>query len=228
MRPLIQMLAGVMAGATLALNLANAQEAINITVAERTSLTADQIFPHDPVRYSATHHLTLTLVYFTGSNWSRTAIVEAVRHAAEILEQCGLILRQIELVRVDAPTRYHYLYNPVSRELARTLALPKPTIFFITDTRQRPAFDAEAIGRGNSQTRPELADSVWVTRATRDPSVALAHELVHILSDSGQHVDLPGNLMREETAPGNTQLTGAQCAQLHDVGAKNGLLHVIK
>jgi len=33
--------------------------------------------------------------------------------------------------------------------------------------------------------------------------------------------------MREDTTPGNTRLSAAQCAQLRDVGARNGLLHVV-
>ena len=221
-------LSALIFGIVLTFSPANAQEPIQIKVAERYTLAADQVYRHDPARHNATHQLTLTLVYFTGSDWPRNAMVEAARKVAEILERCGMLLRQVELVRVDAPRRYHYLNTPISRELARTLQLAKPTVYFVTDTRHQPAFDAEAIGRGNSQTRPELADSVWVTRATRDVGVALAHELVHVLSDSGQHVDLPGNLMREQTAPENTQLTGAQCAQLREVGAKNGLLQVMK
>ncbi len=143
---------------------------------------------------------------------------------AQILGQCGVKLAQAELVLVDAPQQYHYFDTPVSRGLARGLQPAKPTIYFVTDTRQQPAFDAEAIGRSNSRTRPELADSVWITRATRDPGIALAHELVHVLMDSGEHVEDKVNLMRETTAPENTRLTAAQCAQLRDTAEKNGLL----
>lgn len=214
-------------GSALILSLANAQETIKIKVAERYTLAAEQIYHRGPARDNATHQLTLTLVYFTGSDWPRDAVVEAARHVAEILEPCGLLLRQVELVRVDAPQDYHYLNTPVSRELARTLQLARPTVYFVADTRHQPAFDAEAIGRGNSQTRPELTDSVWVTRATRDVGIALTHELVHVLTDSGEHVEQPGNLMQAETAPENTRLTGAQCALMRDVGTKNGLLSIV-
>ena len=217
----------MIAGTALTFSLAEAQETIKIKVAERYTLAADQVYRRGPAPHNATHQLTLTLVYFTGSDWPRDAMVGAARNVAEILEQCGMLLRQVELVRVDAPQRYHYLNTRVSRELAGTLQLAKPTVYFVTDTRHQPAFDAEAIGRGNSETRPELADSVWVTRATRDVGVALAHELVHVLTDSGEHVELPDNLMREETTPENTRLTNAQCAQVCDVGAKNGLLRVV-
>ena len=42
--------------------------------------------------------------------------------------------------------------------------------------------------------------------------------------DSGVHDDEPGNLMRAETAPGNTRLTDAQCARMRETAQRNGLL----
>ena len=210
-------------GAGLIFGPAGARER-TIEVSERYTLAGDQLYGRDAAPAEATHELALTLVYFTGGDWPHATILGAVRATAEILQPCGVRLRRIEVVRVEAPQRYHYFNLPVSRELARTLALSRPTVYFVADTLQQPAFDAEAIGRSNSRTRPELADSVWITRAARDPGVALAHELVHVLADSGEHVDLPGNLMRAETAPENTQLTRAQCVHLRAAGAKNGLL----
>ncbi len=206
---------------------AQAQDAAGIKVLQRQGLGARELYKqHAPPR-AASHELKLTLVYFSGSGWSRDAILKAVGEMAGILGQCGVRLAQAELMLADAPQQYQYFQTLVSRELARVLQPGKPTIYFVTDTRQQPAFDAEAIGRGNSRTRPELADSVWVTRATRDLGIALAHELVHVLGDSGGHVEEPGNLMREDTAPGNTRLSAAQCAQLRDVGAGNGLLRAV-
>ena len=66
---------------------------------------------------------------------------------------------------------------------------------------------------------------MWVTHGTRDPGIAVAHELAHVLMDSGEHSDAPGNLMRDETAPGSTKLSEPQCARLRDIGSANGLLH---
>jgi hypothetical protein len=117
---------------------------------------------------------------------------------------------------------------PRSRELAGALALSRPTIYFVADTRQQPAFEAEAIGRANSGTRPQLRDTVWVTRGARDPDIVLAHELAHVLMDSGEHSEESGNLMQEETAPQNTHLTHAQCARLRDTAAANGLLQPVR
>jgi hypothetical protein len=42
--------------------------------------------------------------------------------------------------------------------------------------------------------------------------------------NSGEHVVVPENLMREDTAPRNTRLTQAQCARLRETATVNGLL----
>lgn len=173
---------------------------------------------------AATHELRPTLAILDGSGWSPETTLAAARESARILGQCGVVMERAELVQIGAPERFRDFYTPASRELARTLELRKPTIYFVLETRQRPAFDAEAIGRGNSRARPELADTVWVTRGTRDLGIVLAHELAHVLMDSGEHSDEPGNLMREDTAPGNSRLSDRQCARLRGRASANGLL----
>ncbi|MGD9954346.1 MAG: hypothetical protein AB7S87_17375 [Burkholderiales bacterium] len=170
-----------------------------------------------------THRLSVTLAYFEDA-WRADAIASALRESARILAQCGVAVESAELVRLDAPPRFRDFDTPASRELARTLRLPGPTVYFVAGTRQSPAFEAEAVGRANSGTRPELADSVWVTRGARDPGIVLAHELAHVLMDSGTHSGKPGNLMREDTTPRNTRLDAAQCARLRETATANGLL----
>jgi hypothetical protein len=171
-----------------------------------------------------THRLDLTLAYFREGGWTEETILSALRQSAGILGQCGLALATVELVQIDAPDRYRYFETAISRELARALPLRRPAVYFVIDTRQRPAFDAEAIGRGNSRSRPELANTVWITRGARDPGVVLAHELAHVLMDSGEHSEEPGNLMREETAPANVRLSEAQCGRIRSIGTQNGLV----
>lgn len=173
------------------------------------------------------HEIKLVLAYFEGA-WAPEAIHSAVRQTAQILGQCGVAIAQAELVLLDAPARYRDFHTPDSRELARALPLARPTIYFVAGTRQRPAFDAEAIGRGNSRTRPELRDTVWVARGARDLGILLAHELAHVLMDSGEHTEEPGNLMREDTAPENTRFSKLQCARLRDTATSNGLLQPVR
>jgi hypothetical protein len=177
-----------------------------------------------PALAQAQAELRLTLVQFVGGAWTESVMLAVAQQAGTILAQCGIAPGKTELVRVDDEPRFRVFYTPTSRELARKLHLRKPAVFFVDGTRQRPAFDAEAIGRGNSGSRPELADTVWIVRDARDPGIVLAHELAHVLMDSGEHSEEPGNLMRDETTPANTRLSELQCARLRRTGSSNGLL----
>jgi len=174
----------------------------------------------------ATHELRLSLHAFRGSHWTQQEIEPAVLEAARLLAQCGVALAGAELRLLEAPRRFHFYSTPVSRELLQDLRVSKPAIFFVDDTLNRPAYDAEAIGLANAATRPELANTVWIAHGARDLPLALAHELVHLLSDSGEHSEEPGNLMRAETLRDNTRLSDTQCRRLREHGEANGLLAV--
>jgi hypothetical protein len=202
----------------VAASTALAGEPDSIAVLERGDLAVERELD------SPSHLLRPALAYLEGSGWTPETIRAAVRESARIFARCGVALDKAELLRVTAPRRFRDFYTPVARELARALNLGKPTVYFVAGTRQRPAFDAEAIGRGNSRSRPELADTVWITRGARDPGIVLAHELAHVLMDSGDHSDEQGNLMREDTTPENTRLSDGQCARLRDTGSAYGLL----
>jgi hypothetical protein len=190
-----------------------------VTVIERHRLSGAEL----GAPAAATHWLRLTLVKIEGSGWTRERALAVLREAAGILGQCGVAVDRAELLALAAPD-YLDFSTPAARELARAHPVARPAVYLVRDTKSRPAFDAEAIGRGNSRTRPELADTVWMTVATRDPGIALAHELAHVLMDSGEHSDAEGNLMREETSARNASLGAAQCARLLDTGSRNGLL----
>jgi hypothetical protein len=177
-----------------------------------------------PVQAREPYVLQLTLVHFANGTWREDEILAAATQAAGILSQCAIAPGRMEVVRIDTEPRFRFFHTPSSRELARKLRLRTPAVFFVDGTRQNPAFDAEAIGRGNSRNRPELRDTVWVVKGARDLEIALAHELAHVLMDSGEHSEEPGNLMRGETAPENTRLSAAQCDRLRATGLANGLL----
>lgn len=177
-----------------------------------------------PTAGSFSHQLVLGVVIVDGTGWMRGEVVDGVTAMARLLMQCGIRLTGIELTEVAVPPGHLDLFTPRSREVAAAVMPRRPTLYFVRDTRQRPAFDAEAVGRGNSRSRPEMADSVWVTRAAPDLPIVLAHELAHVLANNGTHVDLPDNLMRDESDPGHTHLTDAQCATILEQGARHGLL----
>jgi len=198
----------------------------SIRVVRTWTLDNRDAVPHRAPAPSAArlgHLLRLDMAVQSGARWAPDVILAATRRAAAILRQCG-VQTIASLHEFAGPDRYRHLSSPVSRELAHSLALRRPAIFFVDDTLHEPAFDAEAIGRANARRRPEMADTVWVTAGTRDLPIALAHELMHVLADSGAHSDAAGNLMREETATDHTQLTSAQCEAAVTVGAANGLL----
>lgn len=177
-----------------------------------------------PTVPQATHELRLTAHSFRGARWANAVIEEALIDSARLLAQCEVAVVHAELRIVEAPRRFHDYYTPDSRTLLSAVDTPRPALFFVEDTRNDPAFDAEAIGLANAKTRPELANTIWVAYGARDLAYAIAHELVHLLSDSGTHTHEPGNLMRAETAPGNDTLTAAQCERLRSRGEANGLL----
>src|SRR5262245_10474678 len=168
--------------------------------------------------------MPLTVVMIDGSGWTGEGARAALRETGTILAQCGVALEHGDPLVLKVPPNLMDFSTPAARELARAHPVARPTLYLVRDTKSRPAFEAEAIGRGNSRTRPEIADTVWMTAGVRDPGVALAHELAHMLMDSGEHSDEAGNLMRPETSRTNRQLSPAQCARLRDTGTANGLL----
>ena len=170
----------------------------------------------------ASHRLAVTLVQMEDSGWTRERSIRTFVEAMTILQQCDIGIARAEWLNLSAPSRYLDFSTPVARELAKLHPVPRPAVYFVRDTRNRPAFDAEAIGRGNSRSRPELADTVWITAGTRDPGIALAHELAHVLMNSGEHSDEPGNLMRDETTGANTALSAAQCSRMRSTAGENG------
>ena len=173
---------------------------------------------------AATHDLKLSLYGFKNSRWSPEDITVAVLDALPLIAQCGVAVANLELRIIDAPVRFRFFSTPVSRELLREFTVVKPALLFVDDTYSEPAYDAEAIGLSNAQTRPELSNTIWFAHGARDLPLAIAHELVHVLSDSGDHSDAPGNLMRPATGAANTRLTDAQCNRLRSTAEANGLI----
>ena len=109
---------------------------------------------------------------------------------------CHIAVTQIRLVFSALPCLGLAVSLPVFAQQATDLPLTTVRSWTLP-------FDAEAIGRANAKNCPEMADTVWITATTRDLPVALAHELVHVLTDSGDHSNALDNLMRDDTAPGN-------------------------
>jgi hypothetical protein len=171
-----------------------------------------------------THDLRLQLHTFQGSHWGAGDAVIVVWEAAQVLSQCGIAFAGGEVRLLETPDRFHQYSAPVARDLLRAATFTKPAVFFIERMGGEPTQTSDAVGRANSSGRPELADTVWLAYGEYDAVLTLAHELVHVLADSSEHVSESGNLMNGAYSPENFRLTQAQCAQLIARGEANGLL----
>jgi hypothetical protein len=201
-----------------------AAEPRGVEVISRSRIGAEKLYGDSKWPNSVSLALDASLVMMRSTRWSRSRIESAARDAAAIFAQCGVRFRAIELFELRTPRRYLFFSDAHAIALIRELDIPRPAVFFVRDTLQRIAFDAEAIGRSGGRRRPELVDSVWMTEAVGHPGIALAHELYHVLADSGAHSDEPANLMYPQTSRNNTQLDEAQCMRMRQVAAASGHL----
>jgi hypothetical protein len=190
----------------------------------RFSIEASELYGREAASFGGGYILRPTFAYFEATAWNRSRLRRYAREAASILARCAIFIPVIDVRVLNGPERLRYFRDANASQIVRSLALPKPTIYFVRDTLQAPAFEAEAIGKGNSASRPLLRDTIWVVEDIRDPGIALAHELVHVLMDSGDHEERTGNLMRADTSAGHTALTPEQCNAIAQAGTRNRLL----
>jgi len=170
-------------------------------------------------------------VLILDDRWLDERIDSALRRAERILNQCQLTLSDVRIKRIAAPDYLRDLSTGPARTLMDAARASGParrlTLVFARDTRMQTPFDGEAFGRGNTRNRPWMQDSVWLTLPIVDEGLALAHEMFHVLVNSGEHVDIAGNLMQARTQGDNTALDESQCAQAHEQALRNNLAHVI-
>lgn len=147
--------------------------------------------------------------------WSDTRVDEALSSAANILSQCGLLMNEVRVQRVEVPDYLKDLSGNSSRTtmngLRRSGQHRRITVVFARDTVMQDPYEGEAFGLGNTRNRPWLQDSVWLVSAIQDDALALAHELFHVLANSGAHVDNSLNLMSEKTSVKGVALFPGQC-----------------
>ena len=163
---------------------------------------------------AADHTLPLTL-FALGDSWSSDTIKASVVQAAALLTQCNISVPAVELQRISAAdylmdlsvSNGHTLFSKL-----RPAGQKHPVaIVFARDTTMLDPYDGEAFGEGNTRRRHWMRDTVWLTHGIRDAGIALAHELFHVLANSGEHSRLAGNLMQESTSGAASTLTKQQC-----------------
>ncbi len=177
----------------------------------------------DPAPLADGLRLSLDVVVLE-PRWSRARVEATVRQAYDILAQCGIVAGEVGLTAIDGPDYLRDLTVGHAHTLFAALERRPPTVVFARDTHRPQPFTGEAFGRANTVRRPWLADSVWLMLDVDDPGVALAHELFHVLANSGEHVETPGNLMQGATRPDGIALAPRQCELARTVGREHGLL----
>ena len=172
-----------------------------------------------------TYEFRPTLVLINDSGWTKKLLINASTHSAEILGQCGVGVPVINLITLKTSEKYKDPDRSQRIDLARGISpAAKPLVFFI---RSSGDVMKDAFSYGKSNTRSaELKDTVWVKNALSDiAGIALAHELVHILSNSGEHISEPGNLMNEDADTTTVKLKPDQCSNIVRRGIENGFLN---
>jgi len=159
------------------------------------------------------------------TGWNSDRIEAIMEGAATILAQCNIALEPGDFFHLAANETLLDFSRPNAARIADAVPRRGAGVFFVRDTLDRPGFDAVTFGTSNSRSRPALRFSVWITEMSRDPHIALAHELVHVLLDDGTHVYTSGNLMRSDTSSENVELTEGQCALMRQRARDNGLLN---
>ncbi len=194
-------------------------------LADTAMIEQSDQYPFIPESPAPRYELSLAATVLD-EQWLDNEVEATLGDALDILSQCDIGIRQIEVTRYDTSDWLRDLATGSAHTLLTRTRGNENTlaVVFAKDTRMNEAYDAEAFGLGNTANRPWLRHSVWLTHATTDRDIALAHELFHVLANSGDHNEISGNLMQRRTARGETNLGKAQCQTAIDSGLELQLL----
>jgi len=156
--------------------------------------------------------------------WNHQRIEQTVQKAYDILVQCGITTGDISVHSFEGEDYLRDLSTGGARTLLEAASMTNLRVVFARDTRMLIPFGGEAYGLGNTRKRPWLSNSVWLMLETEDPGIALAHELYHVISNNGEHVEGSENLMQSRTDVDNLALTTQQCQRAQVSGLANQLL----
>ena len=156
--------------------------------------------------------------------WKYQRIQQTVQTAYDILGQCGISAGDASIRSFVGEDYLRDLSTGSARTLLGAINTRGATVVFARDTHMQEPFTGEAFGLGNTRRRPWLANSVWLMLDIEDEGLALAHELFHLISNTGEHVGVSGNLMQARTQIDSQTLTAEQCQNARITGVANRLL----
>lgn len=167
-------------------------------------------------------------VYVLHDGWPKELVSKSLLEAEGLLAQCNIAFNSVTISELSIPAYLRDLETGSARTLMSALSNNsefKPIkVFYARNTRMLTQFDGEAFGRGNTRRRPWLQDSVWLMNGIEDTGIALAHELYHVLSNSGEHNQITNNLMQTRTTQGRTEINPLQCEAAIRIAKDNQLL----
>jgi len=168
-------------------------------------------------------HLALNILVLD-PRWTHQRIEQAVQIAYDILAQCTIAPGDVSIYSVVGDDYLRDLSTGSARTLLEATSTTDTTLVFARDTRMQEAFSGEAFGLGNTGNRPWLTNSVWLMPDIEDAGIALAHELFHVIANSGEHIEGSENLMQSRTHAESLKLSPEQCERARVTGVGNRLL----
>lgn len=191
---------------------------------------------HSENIFGATLALSLQVLVLD-ARWQTSHVLRLLDEAEKIYEQCNIVFNDVTVNLVQSSDYLRDLETGTARTLMEAVRLSgfnrRLTIVLARDTRMSMPFEAEAFGRGNTRNRPWLTDSVWLTLALQDHplqdlQIALAHEIFHVLANSGDHSTTEGSLMLARTTGTNITLSIDECRQARQRALELGLVEPLK
>ncbi len=158
--------------------------------------------------------------------WTHQRIQQILQSAFDLLAQCNISAGDISIQSFVGDDYLRDLSTGNAHTLLSAVNGRAMTVVFARDTRMQEPFTGEAFGLGNTIRRPWLANSVWLMPDIEDEGLALAHELFHVISNNGEHVEGTGNLMQSRTNKNSQTLTEQQCKKARITGLANRLLDI--
>jgi len=189
-----------------------AQDDMNVNLVGVQTLARDKPSPTDE---NARQFKLPLSVFVLNDQWTSEQINQSLLQAESILSQCQLAFNSVTISQLSLPEYLQDLDTGATKTLLSALQNDsefKPIkVFFARDTNMLLPSDGASFARANTRRRPWLQDSVWLTQGIDDSGIALAHELFHVLSNTGVHSRANKNLMKARTSPDNTELQTNQC-----------------
>ena len=151
------------------------------------------------------------------SRWEMSVVKSAIEEVNAILLQCSIGISEIHFFGGKGPDYLKDLDTGTAHTVLEAFRASNPNennilLLLSRNNRMQIDFEAQAFGEANTASRPWLRDTLWLTHGARDVPIAIAHELMHVLTNSGEHAPSPQNLMSANTDATGTSLTPAQCA----------------